>query len=47
MDWLKGMNAVVAHIEDNLTHPIPYQSLSQIVGSEVTEWEIWMPVRPK
>ncbi|MCL1788247.1 MAG: AraC family transcriptional regulator [Defluviitaleaceae bacterium] len=38
MDWLKGMNAVVAHIEDNLTHPIPYQSLSQIVGCSVYEF---------
>jgi AraC-like DNA-binding protein len=38
MDWLKGMNAVVAHIEDNLTKPIPYQSLSQIVGCSVYEF---------
>lgn len=38
MDWLKGMNSVVAHIEENLTTPIMYESLSRIVGCSVYEF---------
>ena len=38
MDWLKGMNSVVGYIEDNLTQPIQYQSLSRIVGCSVYEF---------
>lgn len=38
MDWLKGMNAVIHHIETNLTRPISYESLSQIVGCSVYEF---------
>ena len=38
MDWLKGMNDVVAHIEENLTQPIKYESLSRIVGCSVYEF---------
>jgi len=38
MDWLKGMNNVVEHIEGNLTQPIQYESLSRIVGCSVYEF---------
>ncbi|MCL2378513.1 MAG: AraC family transcriptional regulator [Defluviitaleaceae bacterium] len=38
MDWFKGMNRVVEHIEENLTKPIPYESLSRIVGCSVYEF---------
>ena len=38
MDWLKGMNTVVEHIEENLTQPIIYESLSKIVGCSVYEF---------
>ena len=38
MDWLKGMNAVLGHIEKNLTQPIQYESLSRIVGCSVYEF---------
>ena len=38
MDWLKGMNNVVRHIEENLTQPIQYSALSQIVGCSVYEF---------
>jgi len=38
MDWLKGMNCVVEHIEQNLTQPIQYESLSRIVGCSVYEF---------
>ena len=38
MDWLKGMNNVIEYIEDNLTQPIKYESLSKIVGCSVYEF---------
>jgi len=38
MDWLKGMNDVIGHIEENLTQPIQYESLSRIVGCSVYEF---------
>ena len=38
MDWLKGMNSVTQYIENNLTHPIQYESLSRIVGCSVYEF---------
>ena len=38
MDWLKGMNSVIEHIEENLTQPIRYESLSRIVGCSVYEF---------
>ena len=38
MDWLKGMNSVIEHIEENLTQPIQYESLSRIVGCSVYEF---------
>jgi len=38
VDWLKGMNGVVQHIENNLTLPIQYESLSRIVGCSVYEF---------
>lgn len=38
MDWLKGMNSVIEYIEENLTQPIRYESLSQIVGCSVYEF---------
>jgi AraC family transcriptional regulator len=38
MDWLKGMNNVVEHIENNLTQTIQYESLSRIVGCSVYEF---------
>ena len=38
MDWLKGMNSVIEYIEDNLTQPIHYESLSRIVGCSVYEF---------
>jgi AraC family transcriptional regulator len=38
MDWLKGMNDVVEYIEENLTQPIKYESLSRIVGCSVYEF---------
>jgi len=38
MDWLKGMNNVIAYIEENLTQPIQYESLAQIVGCSVYEF---------
>ena len=38
MDWLKGMNRVIEHIEENLTHPIQYEALSRIVGCSVYEF---------
>jgi AraC family transcriptional regulator len=38
MDWLKGMNSAVEYIEENLTQPIQYESLSQIVGCSVYEF---------
>jgi len=38
MDWLKGMNDVVKHIEDNLKQPISYESLARIVGCSVYEF---------
>ena len=38
MDWLKGMNCVVEYIEENLTQPIKYESLSRIVGCSVYEF---------
>ncbi|MCL2427408.1 MAG: AraC family transcriptional regulator [Oscillospiraceae bacterium] len=38
MDWLKGMNNVVEHIDENLTQPIKYESLARIVGCSVYEF---------
>ena len=38
MDWLRGMNNVVAYIEENLTQQIQYEALSQIVGCSVYEF---------
>lgn len=38
MDWLKGMNEVLEHIEENLTQHISYEELSQIVGCSVYEF---------
>jgi len=38
MDWLKGMNAVIAHVEANLTQPIRYETLARIVGCSVYEF---------
>ncbi|MCL2406512.1 MAG: AraC family transcriptional regulator [Defluviitaleaceae bacterium] len=38
MDWLKGMNDVIEYIEENLTRPIKYESLSRIVGCSVYEF---------
>ena len=38
MDWFKGMNNVVRYIEENLTQPISYESLSKIVGCSVYEF---------
>jgi len=38
MDWLTGMNAVVQHIEDNLTQSIRYDTLSRFVGCSVYEF---------
>lgn len=38
MDWLKGMNDVLEFIEDNLSQPIQYESLSKILGCSVYEF---------
>ena len=38
MDWLRGMNNVLEHIEENLTQPIQYESLARIVGCSVYEF---------
>jgi AraC family transcriptional regulator len=38
MDWLKGMNSVIEYIEENLTQPMQYESLSRIVGCSVYEF---------
>ena len=38
MDWLKGMNTVTQHIEENLTRPIKYEALARIVGCSVYEF---------
>jgi len=38
MDWLKGMNSVIDHIEESLTKPIKYESLSRIIGCSVYEF---------
>ena len=38
MDWLKGMNNVVAYIEENLTQQIKYEALSHMVGCSVYEF---------
>ncbi len=38
MDWLKGMNDVIATIEESLTRPIRYESLSRAVGCSVYEF---------
>jgi len=38
MDWLKGMNSVIAHIEESLTRPIQYESLARIVGCSIYEF---------
>ena len=38
MDWLQRMNSVIGHIEENLTQPIQYESLSRIVGCSVYEF---------
>ena len=42
MDWLKGMNDVIAHIEKNLSEPIAHDDLARIVGCSVYEFSrIW------
>jgi len=38
MDWLKGMNSVSAHIEENLTQPIQYETLARMVGCSIYEF---------
>ncbi|MCL2405002.1 MAG: AraC family transcriptional regulator [Defluviitaleaceae bacterium] len=38
MDWLKGMNDIVEHIEANLQDVIDYESLSRMVGCSVYEF---------
>jgi len=38
MDWLKGMNGVIEHIEENLTQSISYNTLSRMVGCSVYEF---------
>jgi len=38
MDWLKGMNNVSAHIEENLTQPIQYETLARMVGCSIYEF---------
>ena len=38
MDWLKGMNNVIMHIEENLTLPISYSELARTVGCSVYEF---------
>ena len=38
MDWLKGMNAVVDHIEAHLTQGIKYEALAGIAGCSVYEF---------
>ena len=38
MDWLKGMNEVIEHIEENLHEPIAYESIARIVGCSVYEF---------
>lgn len=38
MDWLKGMNKVVSHIETNLTEAIVYEDLARIVGCSTYEF---------
>ena len=38
MDWLKGMNRVVAHIENNLTEPTQYEKMARLVGCSVYEF---------
>ncbi len=38
MDWLKGMNQVIEHIEANLMRPIQHEELARIVGCSVYEF---------
>jgi len=38
MDWLKGMNGVVAYIEENLTEPVQYETLARMVGCSIYEF---------
>jgi len=38
MDWLKGINEVTRHIEENLTQSISYEVLARIVGCSVYEF---------
>ena len=38
MDWLKGMNSVVEHIEANLTEQIQYDELARMVGCSAYEF---------
>lgn len=38
MDWLNGMNDVLEFIEDNLSQPIQYESLSKIVSCSAYEF---------
>jgi AraC-like DNA-binding protein/predicted transcriptional regulator YdeE len=38
MDWLKGMNDVIEHIEENLQEPIAYEKVARIVGCSVYEF---------
>ncbi|MCL2421388.1 MAG: AraC family transcriptional regulator [Defluviitaleaceae bacterium] len=38
MDWLKGMNDVIKHIEGNLTQPIQHETLARMVGCSIYEF---------
>ncbi len=38
MDWLKGMNAAVGYIEENLAETISYETLSRISGCSASEF---------
>ena len=38
MDWLSGMNKIIAIIEENLTGDIDYRRLSRVVGCSVFEF---------
>ena len=38
VNWLKGMNSVISHIEENLTQTIQYEPLSRIIGCSVYEF---------
>lgn len=38
MDYLQGMNQVVAYIEENLTEQIRHETLARMVGCSVYEF---------